>query len=240
MSNALMGYLNQRLIKEKSENTYGLDQAGPIITISREVGCNGLVVANLIANKLNKNIFVAKWQVLSKEIFYKSALELNMDPERVRRIFKQSDKYAFEEILKALSTKNYKSEKRIVNTVIEVVRSMAIDGFAIIVGRAGHIIANDINNAIHIRLTAPLNYRIKNIQVNNDLNREEATRFIKKVEKERAAFRKAIREENLREELFDLTINRATFSDENIVGLIENAIEKKGILQDIKPKIQFY
>lgn len=240
MSNALMGYLNQRLKKGKSFETDSWSAAGPIITISREVGCNGLVIANLIAKKLNEERFHTKWQVLSKEIFHQSAIELKMDPERIRRIFKQSDKYAFDEILKAFSNRNYKSEQKIVKTVIGVVRNLAIEGFAIIVGRAGHIIANDIKNAIHIRLVAPLEYRIKNIQVNNHLNKEEALHFINRVEKERIAFRKAIKEENLREELFDLTLNRATFSDSELVDLIIFAIDKKGILQDVKPKIQFY
>jgi len=127
-----------------------------------------------------------------------------------------------------------------VNNVIAVVRSFAIEGFAIIVGRAGHIIANDIENAIHVRLTAPIDYRIKTIQVNNDLNYEEALRFIKKVEKERIAFRKAIREESLHEELFDMTLNRATFTDNDIVELINAAILKKDILHNVRPRIQYY
>lgn len=240
MSSALMGYLNRRLREEKSFNKDNYRAAGPIITISREVGCNGLVVANLLAQKLNEQKMIRKWQVLSKEIFYQSAMELSMDPEQIKRIFKQSDKYAFEEILKAFSNKTYKNEQRIINTVIGVVRNHAIDGFAIIVGRAGHIIANDIKNALHVRLIAPVEYRIKNIQENNHLNKNEALHFIKKVEKERISFRKTIKEENLHEELFDLTINRASFSNTAIIELIEQAMEKKNILQDVKPKLQYY
>lgn len=240
MSNALMGYLNKRLKKENSFEKDNWLIAGPVITISREVGCNGIKLANLIANRLNKKKIASNWKVLSKEIFYKSAMELNMEPEHVRRVFKQADKYAFEEILKAFSNKNYKSEQKIINTVLDVVRSLAIDGFSIIVGRAGHIIASDIKNAIHIRLTAPLNYRIKTIQLNNDLNRKEAIRFINRVENERIAFRTAINEENLHEELFDLTLNRATFSDNNLVDIIEFAMEKKGILKGVNSNVQFY
>lgn len=240
MNNALMGYLNQRLQKESSFDTERWSAAGPIITISREVGCNGLVIANSIAQRLNEKRYHARWQVLSKEIFYRSAIELKMDPEQVRRIFKQSDKYTFDEILKAFGNKSYKSEQKIINTVIDAIRNLSIEGFAIIVGRAGHIIANDIKNALHIRLTAPLEYRIKNIQINNDLNKEEAMNFINRVENERIAFRKAIKEESLREELFDLTLNRASFTDVEIVDVICYAIELKGILQNVKPKIQYY
>ena len=240
MGNALMGYLNKRMKDEKSFKKGNRTSAGPVITISREVGCNGIKLANLIANSLNKSKLRSDWHVLSKEIFYQSALELNMDSENVRRVFKQSDKYVFDEILKAFSNRRFKSEQKIVNTVIDVVRSSAIDGFVIIVGRAGHIIANDIKNAFHIRLIAPLEYRVKNIQENNGLSKEESILFIEKVEKERDAFRKVINQKELRNELFDITINRATFSNEDIVDIIEYAMDKKGVQKDAKAKLQYY
>ncbi len=75
---------------------------------------------------------------------------------------------------------------------------------------------------------------------NNGLNRNEAVSFIEKVEKERAAFRKALKESSLREEFFDLTINRESFTNDQTIDLIEFAIEKKGILHDFKTKIEFH
>ncbi|HKI88222.1 MAG TPA: cytidylate kinase-like family protein [Draconibacterium sp.] len=240
MGNSLMNYLNKRLKEEKSFKKDSTSMAGPVITISREVGCNGLKLAHLIAKRLNEQKPATDWKVLSKEVFHQSAKALNLEPERVRRIFKQTDKYTFDEILKAFSDRQFKSERRIIKTVSEVVRSFAVDGFAIIVGRAGHIIANDIECALHIRLVAPLEYRIKTIMENNRLNREEAIAFIRKVENERIVFRKAISKTKFNEEMFDLTINRAYFSDEEAVDIIEYAVNKKKILADFKPKIEYY
>lgn len=234
MGKALMNYLNKRLIDEKSLKKQNMIMAtsGPVITISREVGCNGLKLAKLIASRLDGRKMISDWKVLSKEVFYQSAKELDLEPEQVRKIFKKTDKYPLDDILKAFSDKQYKSERKIVKTVSAVVRTFAVDGFCIIVGRAGHIIARDIQNALHIRLAAPLEYRIHNIMDNNQLNREEAIIFIKRVEKERAAFRKAICKENLSEELFDMCINRASFSNDDIVDIIEYAVDKKRILTD--------
>ncbi|WP_297092003.1 cytidylate kinase-like family protein [uncultured Draconibacterium sp.] len=240
MGNSLMNYLNSRMKEENSLQSSHTGQAGPVITISREVGCNGLVLARMIAERLNKKLSRCSWNVLSKEIFYESAKELDLDPEKVRRTFKKTDRYIFEEILNAFKDKRYKSEDRIIKSVKEVVRTLAVDGYCIIVGRASHIIASDIKNALHLRLTAPLGYRINTIMTNNKLNRNEAITFIEKVEKERAAFRKALKESSLREEFFDLTINRGSFSNEQAVELVEFAIEQKGILIDYKPKIEFY
>ncbi len=240
MGNTLMIYLNKRLLEEESFKKGNPAKAGPVITISREVGCNGLKLAHLIARRLNAQKPAVDWKVLSKEVFHQSAKELNLEPERVRRIFKQTNKYTFDEILKAFSDRQFKSERRIVKTVSDVVRSFAIDGFAIIVGRAGHIVAKDIENALHIRLIAPLEYRIRTIMENNRLNREEAIAFIQRVERERIAFRKAICEEKCKEEIFDLTINRASFNDQDVVDLIDYAVNKKKILRGFEPKIEYY
>lgn len=238
MSNSLMIYLNKRM-EEGKVKKHGLE-AGPVITISREVGCNGLKLARILATRLNAYNLSSDWRVLSKEVFYESARELNMHPERVMKTFKQADKYTFEEIIKAFNDKNYKSERRIVKTVADVILSFATDGFCIIVGRAGHLIARDIKNSLHIRLVAPHEYRIKNIMDNNQLNRVEALAFIQRVEKERLAFRKTFMGDAVVEELFDISLNRAMFTDEEMVDLIEYAVNTKKILNTYKPKFDLF
>lgn len=227
MANTLLNYLNKRLEEREFKTQKKEETAGPVITISREVGCNGIRLATKIAARLNRQKTTETWNVLSKEVFYESAKELNLAPEKLRKYFKKSDRYVFEEILKAFGDKNYKSEKRIANTVRDVVFGLAVDGFNIIVGRASHIIASDVKNAFHIRLIAPFEYRINTIINNNGLSRKEAEKFINKVETERIAFRRVLNEKHLREDLFDITINRASFDDEQAVDLIEAALNMK-------------
>jgi cytidylate kinase len=239
MDNSLLIYLNKRLQEESSFKKYN-PISGPVITISREVGCSALKLANLLANRLNEHKMDSAWKVLSKEIFYQSAKELDMDPERVRRIVKQTGKHTFNEILNAFNDKQFKSERRIINTITDVVRSFADDGFSIIVGRAGNIIARDIKNTLHIRLVAPLEYRLHNVMENNKLNRVEALGFIQRVEKERIAFRKAINQNKESDELYDLIINRAVFSDDEIIDIIEFAVEKKKLLKGHRQRMEFF
>lgn len=239
MSNALLSYLNKRLGEDNSMMDM-IGPPGPVITISREVGCNGLQLAHKIARHLNIKKPEKDWKVLSKEVFYESAKELDVEPDKVQRIFKQSDRYVFNEILDAFSNRRYKSEKQIVKTVIDVIRTFSTAGFCIIVGRAGHIIAQDVKNAMHLRLVAPLEYRIKTIMANNHLNREEAIDFIKKVEKERLAFRKSMGKLEYEEDMFDMFINRASFDEKATIELIDAAIDKKNILSDYTGRINYY
>lgn len=226
MTNTLIHYFNKRLLEERKQVTFKKKELGPVITISREVGCNGIVLANLLASELKKQ-YKTDWNVLSKEIFYKSAHELDLHPEIIRKTMKSSEKSAFDHILKAFNDKKYKSDQKIAKTVRDVVRGFAEEGHNIIVGRASHIIAKDIKNALHLRLIAPLDYRTKNIMHNNKLSKAEAKAFIEKVENERKSFRKAVKAVQLSDDHFDLSINRASFSPEQSVELILFALEEK-------------
>ena len=239
MSNALLEYLNKRL---EHNNLFDHKKKipGPLITISREVGCNGVKLAHKITARLNKRHLGPNWKVLSKEVFFQSAKELDMKPDEVRRVFKYSENYTLTDILNAFGHKKFKSERKVIKTVTEVIRSFAEKGFCIIVGRAAHIIAQDIQNALHLRLFAPLEYRIKTIMENKHLNYEEAAEFINKVEKERSSFRKAIRKEVMEDYIFDLCINRASFRDEEAINLIELAAEKKNIFKDYEKHFDFF
>ncbi len=231
MSNTLINYLNKRFLEEKESITRFSKSPGPVITVSRQVGCNGLKLAKLLEIKLEKGNPLTDWKVLSKEILVASAIELNMDFDEVRNTMKQADKYSFSEILKAFNDKHYKSERKITKTVIDTILKFATEGYCIIIGRDGHMITKDIEKSLHIRLIAPLDYRVKNIMENNQLTRLKAIEFINRVEKEREAFRKSIRPGFMQEELFDITINLEAFSDDEVLELIWCAIDKKKLLK---------
>lgn len=230
--NSLLTYLNKRL---NSPDYIPLPDKppGPVITISREVGCSGLELAYSLAARLESAYPGDRWRVLSKEIFRQSAEELNMHPEKVAKIFKSPDKSTFEELLIAFNEKRYKTDQKIKKTVLDIIRSSAEDGFCIIVGRASNIVAGDILNALHVRLTAPLPWRITSIMTKNGWDRPKSVEFIDTVEKERIAYRQAAMVRTAQgPELFDITFDRSRIPLETIVELIMLAIEKQGILDD--------
>lgn len=227
-SNLLLKYLNNRLTENNTQKQVDLGPR-PAITISREVGCNGVKLAHMLADSLNKKNPAVQWKVISKEVFFESARELNMSPEQLRKTLSQREKFHFEEIIKAFNDKKYKSGPTIAKTTRDVIMHFANNGYCIIVGRAGNIIAKNLKTVLHIRLTAPLEYRIKTIMENNGLTRENAIRFINQVEEERVAFRESVLGAKIHDEMFDIMLNRGVFSDETIVELIEFAAEKKGI-----------
>lgn len=239
MNNTLMVYLNKRLHQHDPKYQSSNLQPGPVICISREVGCGGVNIAKLLAAELDKQTYCKKWKVLSKEILEESARELNMEPNKLRSYLKEGERGLFDDILNAFSEKRYKSDRKINKTVIDLIASFANDGHCIIVGRAGHIIARNVEKSLFIRLTAPHDWRVKQIMEKNNLNMREAIDFIEKTEKERHNFIKHIADET-KDVGFDLTIDLSRNSSSDVVAIIRFVAQNKGLLAPIKSKVEVF
>ncbi len=240
MNNTLMVYLNKRLHQNDPKYPAANTRPGPVICISREVGCGGLAMAKLLAAELDKLTFCKKWKVVSKEILEESARELNMETSKLRNIMKEADRGVFDDILSAFSEKRYKSDRKINRTIIELISSFANDGHYIIVGRAGHIIARDIEKSLFIKLTAPHDWRIRQIMEKNDLNMREAIEFIDKTEKERHGFIQRIANQINVEVDFDLTINLSKLNTNDAIDLIKYVARTKGLVEPNKSKVEVF
>ncbi len=240
MESNLLNYMNKRLDESHKKQGSGAKTDGPVITISREVGCGGLSISRKLAEELNKTVFCKKWTVISKEILKESANELKVVPEKVMRLFKAEGHFTFDEILAAFTDKYYKSNRVILKTVREVIRNMAIDGCCIILGRGGHIITSDLTNALHIRLVAPLPWRIKRIAEKRGISEAEAAKYIRVTEEERDIFRKYFMKDKNAVENIDLVIDISRFPADSVVKLIIASFELKGIPETIKSKVPFF
>ncbi|HNX57014.1 MAG TPA: cytidylate kinase-like family protein [Prolixibacteraceae bacterium] len=240
MNNSLMVYLNKRLHHDDRRFTEANRQPGPVICISREVGCGALNLAGMLAAELDKKGLCRKWRVLSKEILEESARELDMDPNKLKNYLNDGDRGVFDDILAAFNEKRFKSDRKISKTLIDLIHSFAIDGHCIIVGRAGHIIAKDIEKSLLVRLTAPYDWRVKEIMRKNNLNLRQAMEFIEKTEKERENLRKHIAGDAHVSEEFDITINLSRVKLESAVQMIVNACECKGLVEINKSKVEVF
>jgi len=240
MNNTLMVYLNKRLHQNDPKYLEHNSQPGPVICISREVGCGGVNIAKQLANELDKQSMCKKWKVLSKEILEESARGLDMDPNKLRNYLKEGDRGIFDDVLSAFSEKRFKSDRKISKTLIDLVLTFANDGYCIIVGRAGHIITKNIERSLLVKLTAPLDWRIKQIMEKNNLKLREAIEFIEKTEKERENFRKHIAGDHTHGEEFDMTINLSRMKVENAISIIYQAAMAKGLLETNKSKVEVF
>lgn len=235
-----MVYLNKRLHQNDARLRDHDSRPGPVICISREVGCGAVNIANLIAAELDKHGLCKKWRVISKEILEESARELDMDPNKLKNYLKEGERGVFDDILAAFSEKRFKSDRKINKTLMDLIKSFATDGHCIIVGRAGHIIAKDIERSLLVKLTAPIEWRVKQIMDKNNLNLRQALEFIEKTEIERENFRKHIAGDDSKADEFDLTINVARMNMKSVIDLISFAAQAKGMLETTKSKVEVF
>lgn len=224
MEDSLLIYLNNRLSQKQLSVSREDVLPGPVITISREVGCAGLKLARKLADHLNQTAGAKCWKVFSKEIFEETARELEMDHQKLKKILSSNERNTFDEILAALGDKRFKSELRIRKTVMDAMRTIAADGYCVIVGRGGHLITRDIEKSLHVRFVAPLAWRVEKIAQRHGFSPAEARIFIDKTEKERESVRNNIRPKGVADVPYDLEINVSVFKSSEVIALIEKAM----------------
>ncbi|WP_321286770.1 cytidylate kinase-like family protein [uncultured Sunxiuqinia sp.] len=230
MENSLLSYMNKRFEEASNPKAKPTTNAGPVITISRQAGCGGLHIAQMLAESMDDFGLCKEWQVISKEILQKSAQELKLSLNKVDRLFTTKEHNTFDEVLEAFNTKMYKSNRVILKTVKEVIKGFAVDGCCIILGRGGEFITRDIEQSLHIRLEAPLKWRVDKIAAKRAISHDEANKQIAETEKKREVYRKHYLNKNHPVENYDLTINVSAFTPSNVVELIKRSVELKGMM----------
>lgn len=211
---------------------------GPFISISRDFGCLANPIAKKLAEELTRRYHAKgikrEWKWLNKQILEESAKALNVSPSKIKYIFQSQRKTMLDEIVSALSTRYYKSDKKIRNTIIEVIRTIARKGDVIIVGRGGVAFSNDNPDSLHIKLTAPIEWRVKQIQQNYKKTDSEALMYLLDVDQERKFLVDSFMGYETDMSIFDLVFNRSTMQEDEIISIILNVIESRNLLRKKK------
>jgi cytidylate kinase len=203
-----------------------LTKTGPFITISREYGCQANKLAKLLCDEFLKN--GQKWNILNKEIIMESAKKLDMEPGKVMKIAESVDRTAMDEVLHALTTKYYKSDRKIRQTIASVVNSAAAQGNTIIVGRGGVAITHGMNSGIHIKLMAPREWRLQVMMQRYHTPREYMMKELSNIDLKRhrllASLTKGVENPDM---LFDVEFNCSTLNLDEIAKMVMALVNKR-------------
>jgi cytidylate kinase len=201
---------------------------GPVITISRLTGCDARQVAAILVDDLNHKFGINKWKWVDKDIIYAIAKELNTDTQRVENFYKGIELSNLSEMIMAFSG-GFVSDLRVKKAIRDVVLAMCKEGFVVLVGRGGVSIANEIADALHIRLVAPFYWRVENVMKKKEMNLETAEKYVVDTDEKRFNLIRTFMDKkplNI-DYLFDATINRSSFSIQEISDVILSMYEKK-------------
>jgi len=216
-----MKYFEAR-IKNEPENK----EPGPVITISREYGCPSKILAGILVEKLRlldqeTTSHPYRWKWIGRELLEESAKDLKVDPKDINHIFDYQERSIIDDILASTRKDgSYKSDHAIKKSVGKVIRTMGERGHIVIVGRAGVVLTRDIRKSLHIRLMAPLEWRIKRIMQTENLSKDKALERITSKDTNRKRFLEYYLGQKFQLQIFDVVYNCEYLTLEEIADSI--------------------
>ena len=226
--------LVQYLKDKYQERNLEYKDPGPVVTISREYGCPGQKIAQHLNDVLNQRLQhlgkKPEWKWVGKEIFIEAAKDLNLQPEEVEHVFKQTERSVIDQVLSAQSSKFYKNDKSIRLAIGQTIRSIANDGHSIILGRGGVAITRDIKKSIHIYLEAPLQWRASIISEKQQCTIDEAKKLAIETDKRREEYRGYFQGRGNDYTWYDVRYNCMTLCIDEIVESIVKLMEIRKLI----------
>jgi len=227
-NNLLFKYMNER-----ARHAAKLASVpGPVITVSRECGCSGRLFAEKLTEQINAKINDPEksWKWVSKEVLSRASEELKIHPEQMSKLLKAEEKNFLDEIVASFTDKYYIHDTKVKKVIEEVIRSIAVRGKAVLLGRGSEVLSQDIPLSLHVKLFAPLDWRAKIMSIRMKISHEEAKKFILKIDDQRTKFRDSYLDKKQNLVLYDIEFNCAKFSLDEMIGMTVNAATIKSLL----------
>ncbi len=170
----------------------------PLITISREFGSSGSIVAKNVAQKLGK-----RWKLYHEQIVDQVAKESHLAKSTVMEVDERILPL-IEEIIDDFFGREYMSTNAYRKHLINILQKIGKNGYAIIVGRGAEFV---FPNALNVRILGEMNYRLRMIMKYKNVSKEAAERMIETADRKRFEFTKFLYGHDPRKpHHFDLTI----------------------------------
>lgn len=204
------------------------DAPMPIITISREFGAGGSSVAQLVAEELGAELVdAALVNEVARRLEYPEATVASADERPETFVDRLLDSLKYLAPAQALALQRRQSgavvEPRweIVNLTQELIREVARQGKAVVVGRGAAFVLRDHPNALHVFLHAAPEVRVEAIKRRLMLNERAARERMRKTDGERAAYIRQLYHADWRDSAnYDLAIDTGRLGFSRAAGLV--------------------
>lgn len=216
-------------IRENLDELSRKEEPGPYVTISRQYGCDGYGLGDLLGEKLNEREGEDGWRVFKKEILKQLAEDTGLAQEVIERerLTKPS---LLRDFFRGMRGGGIPDGYEVRNKITVMVRTAAFEGHAIIIGQGGAAATADLENGLSVRVEGPREWRITRVSYREKLKRQAAIARIEEIEKQRKHLRKIYEEKNPREPAFNLLIDNSMFNIEEAADLILFAMEQKKLV----------
>jgi cytidylate kinase len=156
---------------------------------------------------------------------------LKVQPKDITHVYNYEERSWVDDLLAATKKDgSYRSERAIRNAIGKVIRSYGEAGHVVIVGRAGMAATRNIPHSLHLRLIAPIEWRVARISEVYQLTREEAQKTIQQKDENRRKFMEFFLGHEFRYHDFDAIFNCATLDLDQIMEAVIQLMKNKKLL----------
>lgn len=223
-----------QFIKGKFQEPHKPDP-GPVITISREYGCPGDALGKKLAKELSSKIApngqVNEWKSLGREIMIEASKQVNLTPEVIESITHHKPKSLFAEFFSSFSDYYMPDDIAIKKAVAGIILGIAQKGNVVIVGQAAAVLTDKFEKALHIRLIAPLPWRVNRVMAMHKCDEKKAQNMIDHIDRERIYLRHLYAGETANLHDFDVIFNAERMNEDAMLQSILCMLVQKKIIR---------
>ena len=188
----------------------------PLITVSREPGSGGSIIAKRIAELLGLDLFHG-------EVIQEMAESARISTRLMESLDEKGISFVADWVSTLVNEKHLWPDQYLQH-LMKVITTIGKHGSAVIVGRGANFIL-PLEGTFRIRVLAALDIRVKNVARDYGIPFEEARRRVIQTESERRAFvRKYFHEDIASPVNYDLVINIGTLSIDAAMNAIRGAL----------------
>ncbi len=188
----------------------------PVITLSREPGSGGKLVAQAVAERLGLDLF-------HHDLIHSMAADADTSA-RVIRTLDEKGVSMLEDWVSAAISERHLWPDQYGQVMMRVIGTIARHGKAIIVGRGANFVLPP-ENRLRLRIIAPLEWRVKCVANAFGVSMKEARRRVLHTESDRRAFVRKYYHSDIRDPLnYDMILNTGTLSVDAAAAAICSAV----------------
>ncbi len=215
--NRRFGVFNLRL--KKLQEKKKLKRFPPFITVSRESGTGGKLVAQKVARKLGF------------EFYDKRLVEIAAEKSKVRKdllaLHDERIRGAIDDIISDVFDSENVTVQTYIKSISQVILSLCKKGKVVVLGRGGNFIT-PFEDGLHVRVIAPYLVRVGKTAHFEHLSVLEARKRVKRIDKERKDFIMEYFHKNPSSaNYYDLVINTEKVAPDQAAGIVVEAFKQK-------------
>lgn len=185
-----------------------------VITISRQLGSLGTVIAQTISEKLD-------YEYVDKEKIGEALAAYDLPISEVEK---------FDEKKPPFWGSWQTQREKFLHLLRAVIYDFASKGNVVIVGRGGQVLLKDLPGVLHLRIVAPFDLRVKRLSEQRWVDESQAHRVLRRSDRDSAGFLRSFFDVDWDDQsLYDLVINTQKLSIESAVEMILKVMQSPEI-----------